>query len=434
MAGRFLTGFGKGCAYGRIAVHVAWRYSLQPGRFGGSPLALGRFLWRAGLLLLAFRHNKVVRVGRGLKLHLYLPAYPTPAFFHAIESKLLRHPPGATTVVFSMTKACSYHCPHCYQRRDAGPDLPEEQLLALAREMQEAGVAMFDIEGGEPLLRLPRLVRLIAALDRRAEVWVNTTGAGLTAEVMHQLRDAGLYGFMVSIHSPQRDAHDRFTGVPGSFDVACEAVRLCRASGGAAALNSVLAEEEIRQGGLTDLMALARSLDADFVQLIHPKPAGLWLDRTESMQRETAFIAQVREQHRLYNSPSRQEFPALAAQVFEEAEWVLGCTAGGVDRFYVNATGEVQPCEFLNLSFGNVSRESFATIFARMRACFPEPCREWLCCTQAGAIASALRQQGTGTTPLPWEATRDLVAHWDRGQPTPLYRRLGIYRCGTGSS
>jgi MoaA/NifB/PqqE/SkfB family radical SAM enzyme len=367
-------------------------------------------------------------VGRGLKLHLYLPAYPAPAFFHALESKLLRSPPGATTVVFSMTKACSYHCPHCYQRHDTGPDLPEERLLALARELQEAGVALFDLEGGEPLLRLPRLLRLLAVLDSRAEVWVNTTGAGLTPEAMQQLRAAGLYGFMVSIHSPRAEVHDQFTGVPGSFDLACRAVRLCRGTGGAAALNSVLAEDEIRRGGITELMALAKDLDADFVQLIHPKPAGLWLGRTEGMQRDAAFVAEVREQHRLYNSSRRREYPALAAQVFEEAERVLGCTAGGVDRFYVNATGEVQPCEFLNLSFGNVTREPFATVFARMRSCFPEPCSDWLCCTQAGAIAAALRQQGTGATPLSQEATREVVAQWDRGRPTPLYRRLGIYR------
>ena len=31
-------------------------------------------------------------------------------------------------------------------------------------------------------------------------------------------------------------------------------------------------------------------------------------------------------------------------------------------------------------------------------------------------------------TPLRWEHTRELVEQWDRGEPTPIYRRLGIYK------
>lgn len=425
--GRFLTPAGRSLLYARIALAVAARYLLRPGAFGWSPAAYLRFLLRALRLLLVFRDNKPVRTAAGWKIDLYLPAYPSPAFFYALEAKLLSAVPMPLTVVFSLTKACGYKCAHCYQRRDGGEDLPEDLLLKAAREMRDLGVAMFDIEGGEPLLRLPRLLNLLRSLDARSELWINTTGAGLTPEALASLKGAGLFGAMISVHSPDPAVHDGLTGVPGSFETACAAARAFGAAGLAVAVNSVLSEEEIRSGGLERLMDLARSLGADFVQLIHPKPSGNWLGRRESMQSDPAVIGQVRALHRRYNRAGGG-YPCLVSQVLEEDHDRLGCTAGGVDRFYLNAYGEVQPCEFLNISFGNLREEPLGVIMARMRSYFPEPCSDWLCCTQGPEIDRLFREQQPGRTPLPWSVTKSLVEKWDRGRPTPLYRKLGLYR------
>ena len=425
---RIVTGVPQAAAFLRIAFGVAFRYALRPGCFGCSPFAYARFLKRALVLLLLFRRNKVVRTAAGLKVHLYFPAYPSPAFFHALEAKLLRSPPGPTTIVFSMTKACTYRCAHCYQRRDGGSDVEEALLLETARAVQEAGVAMFDIEGGEPFLRFGRLLALVRALDERAEVWVNTNGAHVEPGMLEALREEGLFGVMVSLHSPEPGTHDAFTGVPGSHEVACTFLRRCRELNLTTAVNSVLGEAELRGGGLDSLMALAKDLQCDFVQLIHPKPSGLWLGREEEMQTDPVLLAAVRQENLRYNSTETADHPSLAAQVYEEAGDMLGCTAGAIDRFYVNAHGEVQPCEFLNLSFGNVNDEPFGVIYERMRAAFPHPCTDWMCCTQARRIAAAVEAHGLSATPVPWEITRDLVRDWSRGEPTPVYQRLGVYR------
>ena len=232
---------------------------------------------------------------------------------------------------------------------------------------------------------------------------------------------------MVSVHSPDSALHDAFCGVPGAFGTACACVRMARKAGLAVTLNSVLSEEELQRGRLSQLMALADELDCHFVQLIHPKPSGAWLGRDDGMQRGGAIIRQVEEAHRFYNSPASDSTTALAAQVFEERADVLGCTAGAIDRFYVNASGELQPCEFLNISFGNLVQEPFDVVFGRMREAFPNARTNWLCCTQASEIHRLFVESGSKHTPLPWDLTRKLVAGWDRGEPTPLYRRLRIY-------
>ncbi len=427
MKTRFLTGFSRAMIYLRIVLHVPFYYLVRP-TFFKSPIAYFRFLRRALTLLMVFRHNKVVRVFNGYKLHLYLPAYPSRAFFYALESKLLRHPSGPTTIVFSMTKACTYRCKHCYQKNDSGSDLDEALMIATAHKVRDAGVAMFDIEGGEPFVRFDRLLTLVEALDERCEIWVNTTGAGVEPGMMEKLKAAGLFGLMVSIHSPDADVHDAFTGTPGSFETACEILRTCRRLGLVGAFNTVLSEGEVKSGGIARIMDLARDLDCDYVQLIHPKPAGVWLGRKEDMQTDPAIIQMARQEHLRYNSAETRSYPSLAAQVQEEADSVLGCTAGAIDRFYVGAGGEVQPCEFLNISFGNVNEESFDAIYKRMRSYFPEPRTDWLCCTQAEAICEIFKTRDGHGTPLPWSETRQLVENWERGTKTPIYEKLGIYK------
>jgi MoaA/NifB/PqqE/SkfB family radical SAM enzyme len=233
---------------------------------------------------------------------------------------------------------------------------------------------------------------------------------------------------MASIHSPDPDTHDALTGIPGSFEAACTALKLCRELRLVAAFNTVLSEEEVRNDGLAKLMDFARSLDCDYVQLIHPKPAGVWMGREEGMQLDEKLIKTIQHSHLRYNSPAMKEYPSLAAQVFEESSEILGCTSGGVDRFYVGARGEVQPCEFLNISFGNVNDEPFDTIFQRMRSFFRIPGCDWLCCTQAGAIHKAFQEHELKETPMPWKITQGLVGNWEKGEPTPAYRKLGIYR------
>jgi len=419
---RFLSGIPKAFIYTRIALHVAGRYLFRV-----SPARYPRFLYRALTLLLNFWPNKVVRIACGYKIYIYLPAYPSHAFFRALDAKLLQAPPGPVSAVYSMTKACAYHCPHCYQRQDAGEDVPEETLVATALAMERLGVAFLNIEGGEPFLRFERLHRLVRDTSEATEIWVNTTGDRASREKLETLREAGLCGIMVSIHAPHADAQDAFTGVPGSFDTACRTLRTCRELGIGTAINSVLSQTDIARGKLDALMALARALDCDFVQLIHPKPAGLWLDHAEAVQTEAAYLSALRDTHLRYNSGRCRGMPVLAAQVFEERPEGLGCTAGGIDRFYVNAAGEVQPCEFLNISFGNVTREPFDVIFGRMRAAFAAPVREWPCCTQSHRIAETLRRHGLTSTPLPSDFAGEFMSGWQRGEQPAVYRRMGLY-------
>ncbi len=409
---KFITGLGKVLFYMRMSLACAWRFRSIP------------VLLKASKFTKIFFQHKLLRLPSGeYKLDFYMPRYPGEAFFTAMKDKLQCSPPRPVSVVLSTTKACAYHCPHCYQKHDSAQELPLEKLVENVRKMRDSGIVAWAVEGGEPLLRFERLEAVLNEI-RGLEVWVNSTGHSATPEKIARLQELEVTGIMSSIHSVKESEHDAFTGVPGSWRRAIEFLHDCQAAGLLTGFNTVLTDEQIVAGGIDEIMDLAKQHDLDYIQLIHPKACGGWLgkDFDSALSRQAVRLAY--EAQKRYNSAKEKHAPILTAQVFEESPEMLGCCGGGIDRFYVGAAGDVQPCEFVNLSFGNLNEVPFETAYERMRQVFATPCEEWTCCTRSQEIA---RHAGN-TLPIPWEQTKELVKNWKCGTPTRVYREMGIYR------
>jgi len=385
------------------------------------------FFKRLILLQIRFRHNKVVRIGDVYKMHLYLPAFPSPAFFHALKRFLmLEGEPSPVSVLLSVTKACTYNCPHCYQKKDTGKEVPTDKLIEVAKEMQNLGISFFNIEGGEPLLKFDKLLKLVSSLDERAEVWVNTNGYSLTEEKARKMKEAGVFGVMISVHHWDREKFDGFVRREGAFDDAISALKTFKEAGIATAINCCPTKETIEEGGIEKIMKLAKDHGCSYVQLIHGKPAGGWLGRKDPL--EDDILNKMARSHPLFNKSFKyRKYPVISSQVFESLKGNFGCTAGGIERFYINHHGEVQPCEFMNVSFGNIQDEDFLVIYKRMKSYFQEPGTNWLCCTEAERIEKAILAEEEKKIPLPKDITILMAKDWDLGEETSLYKKMGLY-------
>ena len=413
-----ITGLRKFLFYVRMSLACAWRYWRHPAA-----------LVKASQLTRIFFKHKLKRLASGeYKLDFYLPRYPSRAFFAALEDKVVCRPPRPVSVVLSISKACAYKCPHCYQRKDDPHELPLPILVENVRKMRDFGIVAWAVEGGEPLMRFERLEAVLAEIAG-LEVWVNSTGHGATPERIRRLAELEVTGVMSSIHSVDEKAHDAFTGVAGSWRRALDFLRDCREAGMLVGFNTVLSDREVIDGGIDRIMALAAENNCDYIQLIHPKACGAWMGRAfdKSLHAEAVRVACAAQ--RKYNSGKVDIAPVLTAQVYEESPEMLGCCCGGIDRFYVGANGDVQPCEFVNISFGNLADVPFETAYARMRKAFAVPCEEWTCERRAEDIGRVtLLRDRNAPLPLPWAETKELVAQWQGGTPTKVYGKMGIYR------
>ena len=76
------------------------------------------FLRRLLYFLSKIYHNKFVKIDNAVRMGLYIPRFPSQAFFTAcrkfiaFDEKL-----PCTTVLVSVTSACRFNCEHCYQKK-----------------------------------------------------------------------------------------------------------------------------------------------------------------------------------------------------------------------------------------------------------------------------------------------------------------------------
>jgi len=157
-----------------------------------------RFVKRLLYFLSKMKDNKYVQTGQGVKINLYVPAFPTRAFFQACRKVMeFKEKMPAVTVLMSVTSACRFNCKHCYQKLDKGKDTDIQLLIRAAQYLQNKGMGFFNIEGGEPFLVFERLQKLVEAIDKRSEILINSTGDGITREGLKILKITGnLAGLM----------------------------------------------------------------------------------------------------------------------------------------------------------------------------------------------------------------------------------------------
>lgn len=383
------------------------------------------FLRRLLVFLAKTQHNKFLKIGELTRLDLYVPGFPSKAFktacqkFWQFDNQL-----PCTTVLISVTSACSYHCSHCYQKLDKGKDVDLELLISAVRKLQEMGIAFFNIEGGEPFLVYDRLKKLCSSIDDRSEIWINSTGKGMTGERLQELKKLNVTAVMFSLHSVEPDKFNQFMGCAEAWDNLTSGIKMCHEAGIAVAFNTCLMKDDFYNGNFESIMEKAKEFKACLIQIIKPKPAGAWLEK-EDIAFTAEDIKQVISKVNKYNlSPEFASYPSISAQIIEESKEVFGCTAGGIDRFYINAKGDVQPCEFLNVSFGNIAEDDFENIYQKMRLCFAWAGDCALCEKYSPEIRKEFKENNLTSLPLPLEQSEKIYSSWKRGNKTDLYEKI----------
>ena len=146
------------------------------------------------------------------------------------------------------TQACNLACDGCY-RQNVKVHKPlkevEEELKTFARLRNVDG---YSIAGGDPLLH-PEVVQIVSrvkAMGRKPIV--NTNGLGLTRELLHELRLAGLVGLTFHVDSHQGRPGCRNKTEAEMNELRQEYADLVAAEGGlACAFNSTVYEDTLEQ-------------------------------------------------------------------------------------------------------------------------------------------------------------------------------------------
>jgi MoaA/NifB/PqqE/SkfB family radical SAM enzyme len=134
---------------------------------------------------------------------------------------------GPKKVILNVTYKCNNRCTFCATgtRTQVDGDLRRQRELLV--KYRKLGVALLDLDGGEPTLN-PNLLSIVGFARRIGYEKVNvTTNARMAAYEGYAARLArsGVTSILVSIHGPDAQIHAQNVGVAEAFEQTCEGAR-----------------------------------------------------------------------------------------------------------------------------------------------------------------------------------------------------------------
>jgi len=365
-------------------------------------------------LLRRMRSEKPHRFAGQVRINTFFPPYPSPAFDRFCRAVIERRRVPYSTYL-AVTGRCPFQCAHCSYAGRANAEMSAAQMRDVVAQIKALGTCTLGLTGGEPLLR-DDLEDLIGAAGPEMTTVLFTTGHTLDARRAARLAAAGVGCVTIGLESADAVTHDRVRDCSGSFAEAEAAADACRDAGIYLAISTVGTREKLAGGDLAALYALAQRWGAGEFRILTPVATGAWRGCAAATLNadERGALADFQ---RAYNR--RATGPAIAAFAYLESDEVFGCGAG-FHHLFIDAAGEVCPCDLTPLSFGSVVTEPLLSIWNRMGAFFPVPRRGCL----MNAVGPLLNEAG-GPLPLPRaESERICGACHPQGPLPEGYRRL----------
>lgn len=304
---------------------------------------------------------------------LYFPPIPSPAHERLFESFISTHVfkrPRPMAATIGVTGQCQYTCKHCSAagRSIEQPEMTNEEIKRVINQCLDLGVSNITFTGGEPLLRRD-LASLIASIPpEKAVTQVFTNAAALTPEKIAEISEAGIYGLQMSLDSPDPEEHDYLRGSEGAFAAVKEGVSQARRAGLLVGISSYITRSRVWEDHFIYRMAdLAADWGAQELTVFDVIETGRLMGKKDLMlDRLSRFklLQQMGAVNRRYRGKMRTVTQSWtnSGRGFSR---LIGCLAGHF-QLHITSGGELAPCDFTPLSFGNIRETSVQDLWQRL--------------------------------------------------------------------
>jgi radical SAM protein with 4Fe4S-binding SPASM domain len=201
-------------------------------------------------------------------------------------------------ITISITNSCNLQCRWCYG--DCGKSIAKSELntrewLQFIDYLVAHDFIRAYIEGGEPFLR-PDFMKILKYCCRKLMTVVRTNGTLITEEVAKELKSIGIGRMLVDIMGACAETHEELTGVEGSFERSCDAVRQLAVVGIKTDVLIILNRKNARE--IQKCVDLAHSLGAQRLGVLRLYPLGrakrAWADLALSLAEQMSAISKLR--------------------------------------------------------------------------------------------------------------------------------------------
>ncbi len=266
----------------------------------------------------------------------------------------------------ALSYACNLACPHCnvaLQKNRDRKELTDRDVILAIRRLKDQGGFYVTFTGGEVLMNRDRLKTIIEASGRNSMLYqVQTNGTLLTSTVCRELKAMGVDNVQISF-----DAFHETGSWPEVLDIKKRQARMVRQNGMDVFFTWLASHPSLKSHEIRDIIRFSNTHRVK-IGLNFAVPQGRWKGQNAMLltAEDSRTLRQISKTH-----------PFLYTDL-ENNLMNYGCPAFS-ERFHINAYGDVQPCTFFQISFGNIRDENLSDILDRGRenqlfAGFPDHC------------------------------------------------------------
>ena len=287
------------------------------------------------------------------------PSTPHKRFIKAAFSKE-RTP---LNVYISTTNKCPYDCPHCSYKKRPEEEISTKEFYNIIDQIKELGTPTIGFTGGEPLLRKD-IEKLIEYSKPELNTIIFTTGYSLTRKKAEKLKKAGIDCVTVGIESSNPEKHNKIRNNKESFNWLEKSVKNCVDAEIYTAISTIGFREKIE-----NIYILGEKCEVGELRLLNPVATGGIANKTEVILNSNE-IEKLKEFHKKHNRKNLG--PVVESFAYIESSELFGCGAG-FHHMFIDAAGNVCPCDLTPLSFGNIKEKKLKDIWVEMGKYFPRP-------------------------------------------------------------
>lgn len=282
-----------------------------------------------------------------------------PRIVSSVIQVNLFHKPRLRVVELAVDFACNGRCIYCSATKMFDPKkeknrLTIEEFKKIGKDLDRFGTIGVVITGGEPFLR-PDLPEIVKALNPKNKIITIVTNALIVNEKkLREVFAAGANSIEFSLEGINEKENDRIRNVSGHFKKVMEGIKLAKKVGLNVCLSPCLTHQNIKD--FEKFILFAKKLDA-FIFLSLAGDCGRWSDKEGVVLDEKDWDLM---------QSYRRRYPFIRNDFSTNFILKEGCPAGR-EKLYISAYGDVIPCSFTQISFGNIRSEPLEKIWERMR-------------------------------------------------------------------
>ncbi|BBE30076.1 radical SAM/SPASM domain-containing protein [Tepiditoga spiralis] len=271
-------------------------------------------------------------------------------------------------VFIELTRNCNLNCLHCANssNKSLKNELTDDEIFRLIDHLSEINVFSVVLTGGEPFLR-KSIFELIDYLNqKKILVKIATNGLLINEKIAKKLSEYKISGVQISLDSSNKEKHDSFRRVNGSFNKALNAIKFLSNNGIKVTTGMTVTNNNYNE--IEDVINLSIKNGAKSFLAVKYIPTGRGLESKLNMldlKKSKEFSYKILNLSKKYEKKIYISEDDGFCFLLKKERKDLFCPAG-ISSCVIEADGNVHPCQFIgdrSLVSGNIREKNFIDIW-----------------------------------------------------------------------